>query len=248
MEREEIKEIIQKKIEHCNNILDLKKILFQASQEIFGLKNTTGIRKEIKEAINNKQLIELANKFSSVKEKFELIKIIEIQDINYRDAQQIFKGNDLLQAIKEFNINVNREILEELFQTVEGKNKDLVKELLNMNSADEKTITELVLKNIEDEKVIDFIRDYNLKLNNEQLSEIEMRFQNVEISLDNRRFLDTVLTLSKKNDELTRTINYQIIDERYRNLDEYLPILTCHQELQEQIISLTDMHNEKSTN
>ena len=49
-----------------------------------------------------------------------------------------------------------------------------------------------------------------------------MRFQNVEISLDNRRFLDTVLTLSKKNDELTRTINYQIIDERYRNLDEYL--------------------------
>lgn len=92
MEREEIKEIIQKKIEHCNNILDLKKILFQASQEIFGLKNTTGIRKEIKEAINNKQLIELANKFSSVKEKFELIKIIEIQDINYRDAQQIFKG------------------------------------------------------------------------------------------------------------------------------------------------------------
>ena len=40
-------------------------------------------------------------------EKFELIKIIEIQDINYRDAQQIFKGNDLLQAIKEFNINVN---------------------------------------------------------------------------------------------------------------------------------------------
>ena len=141
MEREEIKEIIQKKIEHCNNILDLKKILFQASQEIFGLKNTTGIRKEIKEAINNKQLIELANKFSSVKEKFELIKIIEIQDINYRDAQQIFKGNDLLQAIKEFNINVNREILEELFQTVEGKNKDLVKELLNMNSADEKTIT-----------------------------------------------------------------------------------------------------------
>lgn len=240
MEREEIKEIIQKKIEHCNNILDLKKILFQASQEIFGLKNTTGIRKEIKEAINNKQLIELANKFSSVKEKFELIKIIEIQDINYRDAQQIFKGNDLLQAIKEFNINVNREILEELFQTVEGKNKDLVKELLNMNSADEKTITELVLKNIEDEKVIDFIRDYNLKLNNEQLSEIEMRFQNVEISLDNRRFLDTVLTLSKKNDELTRTINYQIIDERYRNLDEYLPILTCHQELQEQIISLND--------
>ena len=51
MEREEIKEIIQKKIEHCNNILELKKILFQASQEIFGLKNTTGIRKEIKEAL-----------------------------------------------------------------------------------------------------------------------------------------------------------------------------------------------------
>lgn len=101
----------------------------------------------------------------------------------------------MLQVVKEFNINVNREILEELFNTVEGKNKDLVKELLNMNSTDEKTITELVLENIEDEKLIDFIREYNLRLNNEQLREIEMRFQNVEISVDNRQFLDTVLTL-----------------------------------------------------
>lgn len=240
MEREGIKEIIQKKIERCDNILDLKKILFQASQERFGAKNTTGIRKEIKETITIKQLIELANKFSGVKEKIELIKIIEIQDLKYADVQQIFEGNDLLQVVKEFNINVNREILEELFNTVEGKNKDLVKELLNMNSTDEKTITELVLENIEDEKLIDFIREYNLRLNNEQLREIEMRFQNVEISVDNRQFLDTVLTLSKKNDELTRTINYQIIDERYRNLDKYLPILTCHPEQQEQIISLDE--------
>jgi len=195
VEREGIKEIIQKKIERCDNILDLKKILFQASQERFGAKNTTGIRKEIKETITIKQLIELANKFSGVKEKIELIKIIEIQDLKYADVQQIFEGNDLLQVVKEFNINVNREILEELFNTVEGKNKDLVKELLNMNSTDEKTITELVLENIEDEKLIDFIREYNLRLNNEQLREIEMRFQNVEISVDNRQFLDTVLTL-----------------------------------------------------
>ena len=240
MEREEIKEIIQNKIECCNSILDLKKKLFQASQEIFGAKNTTGIRKEIKEAINIKQLIELANNFSSVKEKIELIKIIELQDIKYPDVQQIFEGNDLLQVVKEFNINVNIEILEELFQTVDGKNKDLIKELLNIQSADEKTITELVLENIEDEKVIDFIRGYNLKLNNEQLSEIEARFQNIEISTDNRQFLNTVLTLSKKNDELTRTINYQIVAGKYRNLDAYLPILTCHPELQEQIISLNN--------
>ena len=240
MEREEIKEIIQNKIECCNIILDLKKKLFQASQEIFGAKNTTVIRKEIKEAINIKQLIELANNFSSVKEKIELIKIIELQDIKYPDVQQIFEGNDLLQVVKEFNINVNIEILEELFQTVDGKNKDLIKELLNIQSADEKTITELVLENIEDEKVIDFIRGYNLKLNNEQLSEIEARFQNIEISTDNRQFLNTVLTLSKKNDELTRTINYQIVAGKYRNLDAYLPILTCHPELQEQIISLNN--------
>lgn len=46
MEREGIKEIIQKKIERCDNILDLKKILFQASQERFEAKNTTGIRKK----------------------------------------------------------------------------------------------------------------------------------------------------------------------------------------------------------
>ncbi|HBC85303.1 MAG TPA: hypothetical protein DCZ30_08020, partial [Clostridiales bacterium] len=105
--------------------------------------------------------------------------------------------------------------------------------------ANENTITEIALDNLNDEEIIDYIKEYNLKLNPEQLNDIISRFKDKEISPENRDFIDIVTELSIKNDELTDTINYQIIGKS-KELEQFLPIITCHEELQEDILALDE--------
>ena len=240
MIKEQIEEIVHNRIKECRSILELKRTLFKISQEVYGEKTTTGIRKEIKNAITIKDLIELGNNFSTSKEKMELIGLLEPENLSYENVEKIFEGNDLLQAIKKFGIKVSKENLQELYKETNGENKKFIQTLLNMKVTDKETVTEIVLENIENEKVIDYIKNNSLTLSKKQLDDLQMKFHNVEISRENRQFLITIAELSARNDELATTINYQIIGKRYESLDKYLTILTCHSELQDKIVSLTD--------
>ena len=156
-------------------------------------------------------LIKITKNFKDNNDKIKFIKLLEIKEISYEEASQIFEKGNLLKAIKEFDIKVSRKELEELYKTLEGKDKEFLGSLLKMNIATENTIIEIALDNLNDEEIIDYIKEYNLKLNPEQLNDIISRFKNKEISPENREFIDTVIELSIKNDELTDTINYQII-------------------------------------
>ncbi len=240
MVKEQIEEIVHNRIKECRSILDLKRILFKISQEEYGEKTTTGIRKEVKDAVTIKHLIELGNNFSTSKEKMELIRLLEPENFSYEDAEKIFEGNDLLQAIKKFGIKVSKENLQELYKETNNENKKFIQTLLDMEITDKETVTEIVLENIENEKVIDYIKNNSLTLSKKQLDDLQTRFNDVEISKENKQFLNTISDLSTKNDELATTVNYQIIGKRYEILDKYLSILTCHPELQDKILSLTD--------
>lgn len=235
-ENKDIRELIYK----CNSFIEFKNNLFKMTQDKYGVKTTTGITKDIKELFTKEDLIKIANNFKDKNEKKELIKLLDFKEITFKDATGIFELNELTEVIKEFNIKVLKKEIEELYSVAKAKDKELLQSLLKMDVIDKKTITEIVLDNVKDENVIDYIREYNLKLTNEQLDDINTRFQDKKISNENREFIDIITTLSEKNDELTSTINYQIIGGKYQNLQKYLPIITCHPELQEQILSLND--------
>ena len=240
MVKEQIEEIVHSRIKECRSVLELKRILFKISQEEYGEKTTTGIRKEVKDALTIKDLIELGNNFSTSKEKMELVRLLESENLSYENAKEIFEGNDLLQAIKKFGIKVSKENLQELYKETNNENKKFIQTLLDMEITDKETVTEIVLENIENEKVIDYIKNNSLTLSKKQLDDLQTRFNDVEISKENKQFLNTISDLSTKNDELATTVNYQIIGKRYEILDKYLSILTCHPELQDKILSLTD--------
>lgn len=231
-------------ISKCNTFNELKSILFKITQEKYGVKNTTGIRKEIKDIITKEHLIKVANNLRDKKEKFELIKLLEVKELTYEEVSQMFEENDLFDAIKEFNIKISNNDLEQLYKNVKGKEKELIESLLQVDIEDKRTLTQIVLENIEDEQVIDYIREYNLKLTDEQQKYIINIYQNEQISVENRYFIDSIIQLSQKNDEITSTINYQVLSNKYKNLHDFLPIITCHPEIQEQIISLKDMDYE----
>lgn len=240
MTHEQIEGIVHSRIKECRSLLELKRTLFKISQEVFGEKTTTGIRKEIKDAITIKDLIELGNNFSTSKEKMELVRLLEPENLSYENAKEIFEGNDLLQAIKKFGIKVSKENLQELYKETNNENKKFIQTLLDMEITDKETVTEIVLENIESEKVIDCIKNNGLILSEKQLDDLQMKFHDVEISKENRQFLTTIAELSRRNDELATTINYQIIGKKYESLDKYLMVLTCYPELQDKIVSLTD--------
>lgn len=224
----------------CNSFIEFKNNLFKMTQEKNGVKTTTGITEDIKELFTKEDLIIIVNNFKNKNEKKEIIKLLDFKEITFKDVTQIFESKELTEVVKEFNIKVSKKEVEELYSVAEGKDKELLQSLLKMNIIDEKTITEIVLDNIKDERVIDYIRDYNLKLTNEQLNDIITRFEDKNITEENREFINIVERLSKRNDELTSTINYQVISEKYQDLQSYLPIITCHPELQEQILSLSN--------
>lgn len=240
MIKEQIEEIVHNRIKECKSILELKKILFKISQEVYGEKTTAGIRKEIKDTITIKDLIELGNNFTTPKEKMELIELVELENLSYENAEKIFEGDNLLQAIKKYGIKISKENLQELYKTTNSKNKEFIQSLLDMEITDKETVTEMVIKNVDSEKVIDYIKNNNLTLTKTQFDDLQTRFNNIEISEENRRFFNTISDLLERNDELLTTINYQIIGNRYESLDKYLPILTCYPELQDKIQSLTD--------
>lgn len=227
-------------ISRCNTFIELKSILFKKTQERYGVETTTSIKKEIKDIITKEALIKVANNFKDKKEKFELIKLLEVKELTYKDVSQMFEENDLFEAIKEFNIEVTNNDLEKLYKNTKGKEKKLLKSLVQMDIEDEKTFTQIILENIEDEQAIDYIREYNLKLTDEQQNDIIAKYQKEQISDENRYFIESIIELSQKNDEITSTINYQILSDRYKSLHDFLPIITCHPEIQEQIISLKD--------
>lgn len=231
--------ILPEKIFKSNNFVDVKALLFKLTQENYDVKTTTGIKKDVKMLVDTDSLIKITKNFKDNNDKMKLIKLLEIKEISYKVASQIFEEGNLLKAIKEFDIKVTRDELEELYKTLEGKDKEFLGSLLKMNIATENTITEIALDNLNDEGIIDYIKEYDLKLNLEELNDIISRFKDKEISPENREFIDIVTELSKKNDELTDTINYQIIGKS-KELQKFLPIITCYEELQEEILELDD--------
>lgn len=230
--------VLPQAIFKSDNFVDAKSLLFKLTQERFGVK-TTEIEESVKKAVDIDSLIKITKNFKDNNDKMKFIKLLEIKEISYEEATQIFEAGNLLKAIKEFDIKVTRNELEELYKTLEGKDKEFLGSLLKMNIANENTITEIALDNLNDEEIIDYIKEYNLKLNPEQLNDIISRFKDKEISPENRDFIDIVTELSIKNDELTDTINYQIIGKS-KELEQFLPIITCHEELQEDILALDE--------
>ncbi len=231
--------ILPEAIFKSDNFVDAKSLLFKLTQEEYGVKTTTGVEKSVKMLVDIDSLIKITKNFKDNNDKIKFIKLSEIKEISYEEASQIFEEGNLLKAIKEFDIKVTRDELEELYKTLEGKDKELLGSLLKMNIATENTITEIALDNLNDEEIIDYIKEYNLKLNSEQLNDIISRFKDKEINPENREFIDIVTELSIKNDELTDTINYQIIGKS-KELQQFLPIITCYEELQEEILELDD--------
>lgn len=230
--------VLPQAIFKSDNFVDAKSLLFKLTQERFGVK-TTEIEEAVKKAVDIDSLIKITKNFKDNNDKMRFIKLLEIKEISYEEATRIFEEGNLLKAIKEFDIKITRNELEELYKTLEGKDKEFLGSLLKMNIANENTITEIVLDNLNDEEIIDYIKEYNLKLNPEQLNDIISRFKDKEISPENRDFIDIVTELSIKNDELTDTINYQIIGKS-KELQQFLPIITCHEELQEDILALDE--------
>ena len=231
--------VLPQAIFKSDNFIEAKSLLFKLTQEEYGVKTTTGIEKSVKMLVDIDSLIKITKNFKDNNDKIKFIKLLEIKEISYEEASQIFEAGNLLKAIKEFDIKVTKNELEELYKTLEGKDKEFLGSLLKMNIATENTITEIALDNLDDEEIIDYIKEYNLKLNPEQLNDIISRFKDKEISPENRDFIDIVTELSIKNDELTDTINYQIIGKS-KELQQFLPIITCHEELQEDILELDE--------
>ena len=220
-----------------DNFIDVKALLFKLTQEIDGVKTPTEINESVKMLVDIDSLIKITKNFKDNNDKIKFIKLLDIKEISYKEASQIFKEGNLLKAIKEFDIKVTRDELEELYKTLKGKDKEFLGSLLKMNIATENTITEIALDNLNDEEIIDYIKEYNLKLNPEELNNIISKFKDKEISPENREFIDIITELSIKNDELTDTINYQIIGKS-KGLQQLLPIITCYEELQEDILEL----------
>ena len=231
--------VLPKVIFKSDNFIDAKALLFKLTQEIDGVKTTTEINESVKMLVDIDSLIKITKNFKDNNDKIKFIKLLDIKEISYKEASQIFEEGNLLKAIKEFDIKVTRDELEELYKTLEGKDKEFLGSLLKMNIATENTITEIALDNLNDEEIIDYIKEYNLKLNPEELNNIISKFKDKEISPENREFIDIITELSIKNDELTDTINYQIIGKS-KGLQQLLPIITCYEELQEDILELDD--------
>ncbi len=101
---------IEKMIEQCkrcSNINELKSLLFEMTQIDMGAKQTTGISIDIIQRFNIEDIITIAQNFPNSQDKFDLLKIMKLSDLEFNHAQQIFNENELLFAIKKFNIRVN---------------------------------------------------------------------------------------------------------------------------------------------
>lgn len=234
---------IEKMIEQCkrcSNINELKALLFEMTQIDMGAKQTTGISIDIIQRFNIEDIITIAQNFPNSQDKFDLLKTMKLSDLEFNHAQQIFNENELLFAIKKFNIRVNANNIQQLYIISAGSDKDFIEELLKFNITDSQSLTEIILQNVSGEKLLEIIRENDLKVSPEQWKDILRQFNGIEISEQNQSFINTMNGLMERNDEVTNTINYKILSEKYKGLTKYLPILTCHPEIQSSITNLDD--------
>ena len=215
----ELKQVINDNYENilnCKTKVELQKILFKITQDIYGVKLTTDVKEEVKEQFSIDNVKEISRNFSSSKEKIELIKFLNINNITYKDIKEMFEPYELFEVVKDLNIKVSKDNLQDLSNF--SDNNDFFKILEQNSSAkEEKTITQIVLENETGNSLIDTIKNNNLRLDNEQLH-----------------------SLITKNEDLCTTVNFKIIDKKYIDLEQFLPIITCHSDIQHKILSLND--------
>lgn len=239
METDKVKlENLKERCFECKNLIEIKKILFEIAKLKGNAKSVTGITQEAIEEFDKNQIIKICQNVDS-KDRTEALKMMKLSNIAFEDILAIFDKEDLLKATKEFNVKVTKEDLQQLYENAhDNGDKHFIQLLMELNPSEKKTITEIVLENFKGSDLIDIIREYNIKLNSEQL-ELVLN-QDESLGEEQEKFVESLYYLSKKNQDLANTINYKILGGRYGGLEKQLPIITCHPDIQEQIIGLND--------
>ncbi len=231
-------EMYKKQCLQTNSLSEIRKILFEIGKLKENAKNITGITKETLAEFDKEQIIKICQNVDS-NDRIEALKLMELPNITFQDILSIFDKKHLLQATKEFGVRVTSEDLRYLFENSHSKeDKNFIQFLIEVNPSESKTITEIVLENFEGNKLIEIIRENNLKLNSNQLQTVIE--QNKSLEPEQEEFIRDLSSLSKRNDEITNTINYKILGKKYSGLKNQLPIITCHPNIQEAIINLND--------
>lgn len=231
-------EELKKECLQSNSLSEVRKILFEVAKTKGNAKNVTGITQDAIAEFDRSEIIKICQNVNS-NDRIETLKIMKLSNITFEDALSIFDSSHLLQATKEFGIQVTSKDLQYLFENSHSKDdKDFIQLLIEVNPSETKTITEIVLENFEGNRLIEIIRDNNLKLSPEQLQTIINQSENLEP--EQEKFIRKISSLAKKNDEITSTINYKILGEKFNALENQLSIITCHPNIQEAIINLDD--------
>ncbi len=234
---EKIKEL-KKQCLQCNGLNEIRKILFEITKLKDNAKNVTGIAQNAVDEFTRNEIIKICQNINP-NEKTELIKTLNLSKITFEEVLSIFDKANLLQAIKEFNVRVTKENLQDIEEkSSSNEDRKFIELLIDSNISEPQTITEIVLKNFKEDKLIEIIKDYNLKLDSEQLQKVIN--QSKKLKPQQQDFIEKVSFLAKKNDEISNTINYKILNEKFKGLEKYLPIITCHPSIQESIINLND--------
>lgn len=228
---------LKNECKESSNLNEIRKKLFEISKEKGNAKIVTGITREALDEFSREDIINMSQNIDS-KDRLEFIKIMKLSNIEFKDILAIFDKDNLLTATKEFGVKVTSNDLYSLFEKSHDRDKGFIEFLISMNPSEAQSITEIVLDNYNGEELLSIIRDNNLKLSSEQLQNILS--QNEGVSDINEQFLETVSTLSSRNSELVHTINYEILSDKFKGIEKYLPIITCHPNIQQKIIDLSE--------
>ena len=137
----------------------------------------------------------------------------------------------------------------QLENLIEEENKEKVIKTIQDDDKKLEQLEKITNKDIilADINILSYIKRHknNSKINRMLLKHVDLNEETLEIIGDEYSLSEEqkqkIKSLYEKNDELLKTINYKILDEKYADLEDKLSIITTYKDIQQEILGLDDI-------